>query len=106
VLDAREATLVDRALKLSRNRVDLDEQKLCAIRDAFGEVRNEALKRNGEVRELRRLIDPFVSRALELAATHAKRADEAWSRIKPGLAPSVHRDLIESILDYVVARSW
>jgi geranylgeranyl diphosphate synthase type II len=76
-------------------------EALCA---AFRDIAQAALKRGEDVAKLRSLIDPEIARAAQFAAQFASRASERWASIRRTMAPSIHRDLLESILEFTITR--
>lgn len=98
----RDARRVDRAMAVLDGQ--LDEATRRAVSEAFRTSRAAEEKSVAEVEQVRRLIDPAIGQASEMAAHHAERAAERWHRIRSHLAPSIHRDVIESILEFVLTR--
>jgi geranylgeranyl diphosphate synthase type II len=78
-----------------------DRAALCA---AFRDSMRASFKRGDEIAKLRMLIDPEIARAGHIAAQFASRASERWASIRRTMAASIHRDLLESILEFTVAR--
>jgi geranylgeranyl diphosphate synthase type II len=93
---------LDRALALVGDRLDADDR--AALRAAFRDTARAAHKRDDEIVKLRMLIEPEISQAGHIAAEFASRASERWASIRRRMAASIHRDLIESILEFTIAR--
>jgi geranylgeranyl diphosphate synthase type II len=93
---------LDRALASLGNRVtpDLRDALYAAFRDTSAAIH----KSTSGVAKLRTLVEPSIHRAGQFAADFASRASERWASIRPAMEPSVHRDLIESILAFTVTR--
>jgi geranylgeranyl diphosphate synthase type II len=102
-VDARDAEHVSRVLAILDARAGRDRRELT---DAFRAARAERVKTADEVRRVRELIEPAIAPAAATAAQIARRASERWSHIREAMAPSIHRDLIESVLDYIVVRGY
>jgi geranylgeranyl diphosphate synthase type II len=75
-----------------------------ALRAAFRDIAAAACKRAEEVAQLRMQIDPEIERAAQIAAEFASRASERWASIRSTMSASIHRDLIESILEFAITR--
>ena len=75
-----------------------------ALRAAFRDTERAGFKRAEEVAQLRMLVEPEIERAGEIAAEFASRASERWASIRPTMAASIHRDVIESILEFTITR--
>lgn len=93
---------LDRALAMVGDRLSADDR--AALRAAFRDSVRASRKRTDEIAKLRMLIDPEIARAGHIAAQFASRASERWASIRRTMAASIHRDLIESILEFTVAR--
>jgi geranylgeranyl diphosphate synthase type II len=96
--DPAEARL-DRAIAALGDR--LPAETAAALRTTF---RDTAVKRADDVAQLRTLIEPEIAGAAQMAAQFASRASERWASIRPTMADSSHRDLIESILEFTITR--
>lgn len=96
------AAQLDRALDRLGDRLAPDERE--AVRAAFRDTGRDAVKREDDVARLREMIEPEIDRAAHIAAEFASRASERWASIRPTMAPSIHRDLIESILAFTITR--
>lgn len=97
-----EAARLDRAVAALGDRLSPDTRE--ALRTAFRDTVQDGAKCGPEVARLRALIDPQIVRAAEIAADFASRASERWASIRRTMAPSQHRDLIESILEFAITR--
>jgi hypothetical protein len=75
-----------------------------ALRAAFRDIGQAGWKRADDIAALRTMVEPDIAGAADIAAGFASRASERWASIRPEMAPSVHRDLIESILAFTIAR--
>ena len=75
-----------------------------ALRAAFRDTGQATLKRADEIEQLRMMIDPEIARAAMVAAEFASRASQRWASIRPAMAASIHRDLLESILEFTITR--
>jgi geranylgeranyl pyrophosphate synthase len=76
--------------------------EVALARDILRQHRQD--KTAAEIVRLRALVDPYIASADQIAADFAARAAELWAGIRPAMAPSIHCDLIESILAFTVAR--
>lgn len=101
-IDPPGVTQLDAALTALGERVAPDVRD--ALRAAFRDSDAALYKSSTDVAKLRMLIEPYIHRAGQFAADFASRASERWASIRPAMEPSVHRDLIESILAFTVAR--
>lgn len=97
-----ELARLDRALAALGDRLGPDGPQ--ALRTAFRDTLGDEEKSTAEVARLRGLIDPQILRAADIAADFASRASERWASIRRTMAPSQHRDLIESILEFTITR--
>lgn len=93
---------LDRALERIGDRLTPDDR--AALRAAFRDTGRDGLKRADEIATLRMLIDPEIAQAGHIAAEFASRASERWASIRGTMVASIHRDLIESILEFTIAR--
>ena len=68
----------------------------------------QEVKSAGEVRFLRELIDRHrcIPYSLDAARRRAVRAARSFAHASFGWGPSVHRDFLENLVDYVVERDW
>jgi geranylgeranyl diphosphate synthase type II len=99
--DAAAAQL-DRALARLGDRLAPDEHE--AVRAAFRDTGLDAVKSGDDIARLRTMVEPEIAQAAHIAAEFASRASERWASIRPTMAPSIHRDLIESILEFTITR--
>jgi geranylgeranyl diphosphate synthase type II len=74
------------------------------VREAYARERSRDVKTAADVARLRAMLDPSIERASRTAADFARRADDRWTTIRPAMVDSTHRDAIESILEYTIAR--
>jgi geranylgeranyl diphosphate synthase type II len=102
--DDCDADRVQRAVRLLEHRSDLDAATCRALQDALRSVRDAEVKSLSEVQRLRRMLDPFIDQASGIASEFAARASRRWTSLRAAMAQSVHRDVIESILEFVVSR--
>jgi geranylgeranyl diphosphate synthase type II len=93
---------LDRAMERVGDRLGADDRD--ALRAAFRDTARAVHKRGDDVAKLRTLIEPEISQAGHIAAEFASRASERWASIRRTMSASIHRDLIESILEFTVAR--
>jgi geranylgeranyl diphosphate synthase, type II len=100
--DPTDPTQLDRAMDLVGDRLTSEDRE--ALRAAFRSTGQAMLKRADEIAELRTLLDPEIARAAHIAAEFASRASERWASMRQAMAPSIHRDLIESILEFTITR--
>jgi geranylgeranyl diphosphate synthase type II len=103
--DAIDEARVDRALDRVASTSALDPAALQSVRDAFRVTRREVFKNAEEVGRLRTMLDASIDRATRMSLDFARRAGELWSTVRSSMTPSIHRDLIESILDYTIVRN-
>ena len=87
----------------------IDDARLTRLRrDGAGAagVGNRGL-REDDVRFLRGLIDraDTVGYATGVAERHARRAERQFAAFKARSSPSLHRDFIENLVNFVVTRS-
>jgi geranylgeranyl diphosphate synthase type II len=101
--DPTDTAQLDRAIAALGDRIAPDIRD--AVRAAFRASGAALYKTSTDVAKLRMLIEAYIHRAGEVAADFASRASQRWASIRPAMEPSVHRDLIESILAFTVARS-
>jgi geranylgeranyl diphosphate synthase type II len=100
--DDRDTARLDRAISALGDRLHADLRD--ALRAAFRDSDAALHKTTADVAKLRTLVEPSIHRAGQFAADFASRASERWASIRPAMEPSVHRDLIESILAFTIAR--
>jgi geranylgeranyl diphosphate synthase, type II len=93
---------LDRAMAVLGDRLGRDGR--AQLRAAFRDTVRAVDKRADEVARLRSLIDPEIARAANIAAQFATRASERWASIRRTMVASIHRDLIESILEFTITR--
>ncbi|MGD0524576.1 MAG: polyprenyl synthetase family protein [Polyangiaceae bacterium] len=72
--------------------------------DAYAGERTRDGKTEADVAAFRSMLGPSIDVASRVAADFARRAAERWTSIRRAMVDSTHRDLIESILDYTIAR--
>ena len=100
--DPGDTAQLDRAIERVGQQLTADASD--ALRAAFRDTGQATLKRADEIEQLRRMIDPEIARAAMVAAEFASRASQRWASIRPTMAASVHRDLLESILEFTITR--
>jgi geranylgeranyl diphosphate synthase type II len=74
------------------------------VQQAYVRQRSRAVKTAADVARLRAMLDPSIDDASHVAADFARRAGDRWTTIRASMADSTHRDAIESILEYTIAR--
>jgi geranylgeranyl diphosphate synthase, type II len=102
--DKRAAGDLDLALEATAAAGVLEEHQRKALQREFQQQRARGAKSASEVADLRARLEPSIADAHAVAMDFADRARARWTRIRPALEQSIHRDLIESILDYTTAR--
>jgi geranylgeranyl diphosphate synthase type II len=75
-----------------------------SVIEAYRRERTRGVKTDAEVTRLRAMLDASIDAAERVAAEFARRAAKRWTTLRRAMVESAHRDLIESILDYTVAR--
>jgi geranylgeranyl diphosphate synthase type II len=93
---------LDRALERVGDHVSPEAGEV--LRATFRDTALAVVKRPGDVARLRTLIEPEIEGAAQIATQFASRASERWASIRPHMAASIHRDLIESILEFTITR--
>lgn len=101
--DAREQEVLTRTCQRLAER-GMDAQTIEAVRDALVTARAKDYKTLPEIQTLRRWLDPAIAHASSIAQDYATRAAKRWEHLRVEMAPSVHRDVIASILDFVLSR--
>jgi geranylgeranyl diphosphate synthase, type II len=90
-----------RALVASDN---ITHGQASAVIDAYGRERSRGVKTEAEVTRFRAMLGPSIEAAEQVAADFARRASERWTSLSRSMAESTHRELIESILEFTIAR--
>jgi geranylgeranyl diphosphate synthase type II len=93
-----------RALESLASEGVLDAAQVGHVRTRFERERARGFKTASEVARLRCMLGPAIAEASRVAEDFARRAADRWATIRPAMSESTHRDVIESILDYTVAR--
>jgi geranylgeranyl diphosphate synthase type II len=100
--DCADTTQLDRAMDVLGDRLNPGDRE--ALRAAFRDMAGATRKHADEIAKLRMLIEPEIEEAAQFAAQFASRASERWASMRPRMAPSIHRDLLESILEFTITR--
>jgi geranylgeranyl diphosphate synthase type II len=74
------------------------------VREAYARERSRDDKTHADVARLRSMLDSSIEEASRTATDFARRARQRWTTIRASMVDSTHRDVIESILDYAIAR--
>jgi geranylgeranyl diphosphate synthase, type II len=90
-----------RALLLEGKLQSKDESMIDQI---FERATAASAKTPAEVERLRSLLEPSIEYASTVGERFADRARANWSSLRQVLAPSHHRDFMESLVSYVVGR--
>jgi geranylgeranyl diphosphate synthase type II len=95
---------LDRALASLAAEGRLDPAQVESVRTAFAWQRARGFKTAPEIARLRGMLSPAIKEASSVAEDFARRAKTRWASLRPLMSDSTHRDMIESILDYTIAR--
>jgi geranylgeranyl diphosphate synthase, type II len=95
---------LDRALLSLASEGVIDTAQVDRVREAFARQRARGFKTGPEIARLRGMLGPAIDEASRVAEDFARRARNRWASIRPSMSDSTHCDLIESILDYTIAR--
>jgi geranylgeranyl diphosphate synthase type II len=98
--DARLA----RALELLASSTNLDAHVLAQVGDAFRAAGADVFKSMDEVERLRSMLSTSIEQATRMGLDFAERASRLWDALRNEMGPSIHRDVIESVLEYTMAR--